>query len=353
MPKSWYLFNPPQVLSSGFERDEFLEYGEDSLAEVLEESFLGVDVVLYMNGTLDKDKAIKTKAIVQGNSPTRNGLFDSRQIICYSGTLKIGNYVGVGQDIYLITELPGNNQIYDFAWMNYCNYPLRWINDNGDIIERPCYLVDSTRYSSGELATRDLVLGNIRIELFLPKDSETIKLTRRRRFIVDDYEHAQINLPVVYKITKPILVERRNDEGAVFKYIMAEDAYNASVDNRALMIADYWSLVTEDGVPTPIIDRCLINFDGKAEIKAGGLPKTLSAEFYDIAGNLFSDVGTWLVFDTSGSFPTGIEIKSQTTDNIQLACKNDINLIGKLFYVKLTDSNNNTDTLEIRIVGLG
>ena len=106
MPKEWYIMNPPQQKNSGFERDEFFDFAHDYLNEVLEESFLGVDVVLYQNGNLDESIAITTKAVVQNNTPAREHVNDRRQIITRIGYLKIGNYVKFENDIYLITESP-------------------------------------------------------------------------------------------------------------------------------------------------------------------------------------------------------------------------------------------------------
>ena len=180
MSRDWYLFTPPQVKLSGDEKADFTEYAADSFDEVLQTTFMGQDVVLYQNGMLDETTAIHTKAVVQGNAPVRQTQFNTRQILCYVGTLNIGNYVKFNNDYYLITELPGSNLIYDKAWMVICNYNLKWINDNGDIVEYYCVFQDSTRYSSGESKNKFLVTGDMRLEILLPKNSETEKLNRAK-----------------------------------------------------------------------------------------------------------------------------------------------------------------------------
>ena len=71
MSKEWYLMSSssPQVKDGGFERDEFLDYAVDYFNEALDETFLGVPVVLYQNGNLDESTAIHTNANVWGNTP--------------------------------------------------------------------------------------------------------------------------------------------------------------------------------------------------------------------------------------------------------------------------------------------
>ena len=249
--KNWYLFTPPQVKNSGFEKDEFVDFAVDSFAEVLEESFLGVDVVLYRNGNLDENNAIHTKAIVQGNTPTSRTAYSIRQILCYTDTLKVGNYVKYDGDFYLITEPTGNNQIYDQALMRHCNYNLRWLNSKGVIVERKGVYWDHTVHLAGETHNRYIVTGNMRSKFYLPKDAETMMISRDHRFLIDDYDHAQVSTPVVYKVGKLNLVEKSKDGDAAYLLTLIEDNFNETTDNRKLMIADYFPSVHSFEIITP------------------------------------------------------------------------------------------------------
>ncbi len=46
---------------------------------------------------------------------------------------------------WLVTERDANNELYTRAKMRQCNYLLRWIDDNGSIVERWCIVEDGTK----------------------------------------------------------------------------------------------------------------------------------------------------------------------------------------------------------------
>lgn len=230
MPKDWAFFTPPQVKSGGFERNEFLNFAGDSFGELLEESFAGVDVEVG---------GVKTRAIVQGNSPSGRALYGSRQVLCRPGILEIGLYVKYHNDIWLIVEPPGYNGVYDSAWILLCNYDLRWQNKNGDVVERKAVFWDVAMHITGESENRNLVVGNMRSRIYLPKDEETVRISRQQRFIVDDFDHAQADDPVVYHASRLNFVEKNKGGGAVLVITLAEDNFNESTDSRERMIADY------------------------------------------------------------------------------------------------------------------
>ena len=52
---------------------------------------------------------------------------------------------------WLITGRDANNEVYTRGTMRQCNYQLRWIADDGNIIERWCIVEDGTKYLTGEL----------------------------------------------------------------------------------------------------------------------------------------------------------------------------------------------------------
>lgn len=237
---------------SGFERDEFINDAENAFAEVLEDSFQGQPVILFRNGNLDESAAIHTKAIIDGNTQSNMSAYEHRWIMSYTDSLKVGNYVKFRDDYYIISEVPGNNQIYDKAPMLLCNHKLRWTNENGEIIERYAVYRDHTRHLPGEHANRYIKEGDMRLMIGLPKDSETIKLSRGKRFIVDDYDRAQVvRAPVVLQITKYNAIQRGDENGAYFDFTMMETPYNDDTDNRELMIADYFPTVYGLEIITP------------------------------------------------------------------------------------------------------
>ena len=249
----WYLMGNQRSLS-GFEREEFFDDSDVGFDELLEFSMLGVDVVLYQYA-LDEDTAIHTKAIVQGNSPNSPQAFDHRQIISRRGTLKAGAYVKYQDSYWLIYEVPGDNQIYEKAVMRQCNYLLRWVNMHGVVVERWAHWREGMQNLSGILGidgNRYMITPHTRSIIFLPKDSETENIRRGQRFIVDDYNSAQHNAPLVFSITRANRVQKsQGDEYACYHFMLDEDTFNPATDNAELMIADYFTAINTLEIITP------------------------------------------------------------------------------------------------------
>ncbi len=245
MASSWYLYSSsaPQLNNSGYEREEFNNYAQEGFWEIVEESFLtDPPIRVYFGNGLDESTAKDIKAIVQNNTTDSPNQDYIRQIIAPIGELKMGMYVRYKGDIYLINNYIGDNQIYQKSIMFLCNYNLRWLNYKGEEVERPIWRQDSTRFSSGESANQEMVTGNVRNEIIMPKDLETIHIRRDMRIILDDYDACQIleNTPQVYKITKENRILSVQNGWSIFSFIVSEDSFNVNTDNREKLIADYY-----------------------------------------------------------------------------------------------------------------
>ena len=153
----------------------------------------------------------------------------------------LGGYIWWNDRFWMITRTDESNELKVNGVIRECNYLLRWINERAETIERWCVFWDGTKYSSGESENQHLVIPNMRIEMFLPRDNETIKLFTGRRFIIDDLEMAQLRDPLVYCISKENPVERNRLGDSLFRYIMIQDVYNSNLDNREQLIADFYS----------------------------------------------------------------------------------------------------------------
>lgn len=154
------------------------------------------------------------------------------------GDLPHGGYVEWMGCHWLITQRDAGTEVYTKATMRRCNYRLRWISDDGKIIERQCIVEDGTKYltgehdSSGFVATR----GDTRIFVTLPKDKYTVRLRRANRFLIDDYDSPTV---LAYELTKPYKLGGTYGEGGVMSFIMQECNTEDS-DNFELHIANYY-----------------------------------------------------------------------------------------------------------------
>lgn len=139
---------------------------------------------------------------------------------------------------WLVTERDSNTEIYTKCIMKQCNYLLRWINSNGQIIERWCIVEDGTRYLTGEMSDSFFVAtrGDSRIAVTLAKDNETLALGRDARFIIDDYNAPN---PLAYRLTKPFKLGGSFDDDGVLIFVMTE-CNSENDDNLDLHIADYF-----------------------------------------------------------------------------------------------------------------
>ena len=197
--------------------------------------------------------------------------------------------------------------------------------------------------------------GIARIEIYLPKDNETIYLQRDQRFMVDDADHALVSIPTVFSISKTNLIQNTRLGDSLFHYIMIEGEYNPNNDNRELLIADYYNRIQRsDSTPLPFQDQCKITYTGNPWLRVGGTAKEFTAEFYDSAGVLISDIATWTIYEVgSTTTPLYITIVDQTSTTIQLRCDNDVNLIGKTICLKLECTSGLTENvLDIDLVSL-
>lgn len=149
--------------------------------------------------------------------------------------LKHGGLVKFANNMWLITEIDADNEIYERGLMTQCNHKLRWIGKDGMLKEKWCIVEDGTKYLIGEFSEDIMSIGDARIALTIGKDEDTLELSRGMRFLIDDPDSEAV---IAYQITKPNkLFNIYNGEG-VFKFILNE-VNLTDADNKNLRIADY------------------------------------------------------------------------------------------------------------------
>lgn len=157
---------------------------------------------------------------------------------------------------WLITEVDVNNEIYSKGIMRRCNYQLRWIADDDNIIERWCIVEDGTKYLTGEYGDRDYILtrGDTRISVTLPCDEYTVRLNRNNRFLIDSFESPTV---LAYELTKPFKLGGTYGQDGVLCFVMQE-CNTEDTDNLELHIANYYdhfSRGDDSSSQTPITDE--------------------------------------------------------------------------------------------------
>ena len=148
-----------------------------------------------------------------------------------------GGLVDYADNKWLITEVDASNEVYHSGMMQQCNHIIRWIDKNGDLIEKWSIIEDGTKYLIGEKTSQIMTIGDARIAMTVGKDEDTIHLCRGMRFLVDDVDAEDVLAYQITKVNK--LFNNYNNEG-VFRFILTE--VNVTADDNLLMrIADFYN----------------------------------------------------------------------------------------------------------------
>lgn len=146
---------------------------------------------------------------------------------------------------WLITERDANNELYTKATMQQCNYLLKWISKDGDVVERWSIVEDGTKYLTGEYGDNEFIMnrGDSRLMLIVPQDKETLRLNRENRFLVDDEDSPNV---LAYRLTKPFKLGGSYTGNGVLSFVLSE-CNTEDTDNLELHIANYY-----DYFPKPV-----------------------------------------------------------------------------------------------------
>lgn len=152
-------------------------------------------------------------------------------------SLPHGSIVDFANAKWLITSVDFNNEVYTYGTMEQCNYLLKWINDSGEIVERWCIVIDGTKYLIGEKNEDMMAIGDSRVAITIGKDSESDRLNRGRRFLIDDPDSTSV---LAFQITKPNKMFNVYNGKGVYRFILNEVNLTDD-DNVELRIADYYN----------------------------------------------------------------------------------------------------------------
>lgn len=147
-----------------------------------------------------------------------------------------GGIVDWEENKWIITEVDAHNEVYEKGVIQQCNHLLRWRNSLGNIVEKWSIVEDGTKYLIGEKQEDIISVGDARIAVTVPKDSDTINLKRGNRFLIDDVNTEEI---LAYQITKPNRLYNIFNNNGIYRYILKE-VNTTDNDNLELRVADYY-----------------------------------------------------------------------------------------------------------------
>ena len=264
---------------------------------------------INLHGTTDRERALNIAKIDLSNRLPRNPsyklikidgidsslIIDSESNVHYKAIKSMPNkvfYAGQIVDFanskYLITEADSDGELYVDGKMEECNYLLKWQDASGNIIERWC--ITESDESLGVDGNRTVPLGDGKMNIIIPYDSETIKIRKDKRFYIDN----NLTDPIPYKVTNASTTSNVRNGHGYLTFVVSEGQTIPEKDRPDLMLCNY---ISPTVTPTPSQDESVISsfITGVTTLKIG-YAKTYTVAFTDASGNTLTDVSfTWNV----------------------------------------------------------
>lgn len=249
-----------------------------------------------------------------------------------------GDYVEWADSMWLVVSCDWDKEVYTYGKLQQCNYILKWQNANADVIERWSVVLSASKYNNGQLYNNIIVVGSNQLMVYLPTDSETLKLGSNKRVMVD----FNTDTPKCYDITRVDTVTMSYDGVAEPAYngkgcillVLTETEINPDVDRIDLMLCDY---IDPNDIPHP--SPINITFSGAPSIRIGGR-KTFTAETENEV--VFSLVNSALL--------DGKLTMTQTGNKCIVKCVNDSVLVGATFKVEVAGGGQRSELL-VDVIG--
>jgi len=208
----------------------------------------------------------------------------------YHTQIKVGDIVlnKTSGEYLLCTESRNLNAVHWEGRFTLCNWILRWQKrETGEILEYPCYEINSTQYNSGETTGRLFTLGSAQHLIKLPCDENTVKLDTPQRFMLDK----NAENPSCYIVTQNDTTSENYDGKGIVRVTVFQSEYNPQTDNAELGICDYVSpeSLGENIEKQTVVSRCRIAYETTV-LKSGGDAKLYTAHFYNADGDLIEDM---------------------------------------------------------------
>lgn len=254
----------------------------------------------------------------------------------------LGDLIIWNSTYWLITEIEVSDFTYYRGFMERCTDKLRWINENGEEIERWCVVDNMASNSEGITINKIINLPRMVLDVQVTLDDETKKIRRGKRFLMDIDEED----PNAYVTTNRNILTDVYDEDlshGVCKLVLSQEQRNEDNDNKEKMIADYNDFTPKEGETEG--NQCSIEYSDKAEIRAGGTFKVFTAKFSNPA-----ETPTWTVttLDSHEKYYTIVE----EGNAIKIKAQNNINVVGTQLKLELAGSSGSSCEMFVKVVSL-
>lgn len=204
-----------------------------------------------------------------------------------------GDYINWAHNTWLVYTADCDDEIYTDGELRQCNYVQRWQNENGELVERPSYVVNASAYNNGETGNSTITLASNQFMVYMPLDEETLKIRNGKRVFMDYFLDGNSSS---YELTRPDNVSMKFGEKGVTYYIFTQCPKNSNrdklitlQDGNNVWIADYIeSSTTPSPTPPDEIGDLSVTITG-GDVLRCGRSKSWSATFKDSYGNNIDD----------------------------------------------------------------
>lgn len=340
MAQSWYLMQPPHMQLSGFESEALNDFGEEGFLEALE-SDIALDVELY---NYDLSECTPIRAIFNNRLTDTKLKTLVRHLLVPIGSCHAGMYAKVKGRFWLIVGIVDDNGIYEKAILSICNYQLTWLNDAGKPIQRWVNVISASQYNNGEHVNLDYTIRSDQLLISLPDDDESLMIMQSKRFVIDrrckiyeksfdDSVTVDTSNPVItYEVTRVDSVLYDYQDSGLHQIMLTQDEQHKNDGYYLIYGTGYWLCdvpVAEDSGTTSL--SCEIICD-EPVIYNDIEPVAFVAQFYDVDGNVVSDVVPEWSIDGDLSELLDIEY----TGNAIVISANNKNLSNRSFAMTLS-----------------
>lgn len=272
-------------------------------------------------------------------------------------SIHMGSIVEWNNSHFLITDTDVEDEIYQSGDMYRCNVYLKWQNEKGEIVGRYGYSEDISQFASGEVESKVMIGIEQVFVIKFPCDSETIKLRRDRRFLMD----IVTDEPNAYILTGRNVISGNWTAGDVsgkefdgtdkVLTLTFTQTQLSEKDNCELMIADYFDPSTL-GEQTVTQGSCSISYKGQPEVKVGGSYKTFTAQFFDSNGNEILDTPVWTLTTIKPEYDD--KFKTVADGNkIKIKADNVLDMIGdQILLTASTSDGSISGQIYVKVVSL-
>ena len=345
-------FNQKMVLSGGTLRNENIKNSRELLRETFQDdASYRLGIYIWELGRLGKESYEDISSIeiriFDRKYSSANGVTMKFQTL-FDTPISVGEivYDSISDDYLICTESFNINDVHWQGKFTLCNWILKWQNSNGDVLEYPCYDINSTQYNSGEQANKQFTIGSSQHMIMLPYDENTVVLKSPQRFFLDrDPEH-----PTCFIVTQNDTTSYNYGSKGIVRVTLLETPHNPDTDRIDLGICDYIdkNSIATDNANDVFVSKSVISYDTTV-IKSGGSSQRFTGRFYDSKGNeVVGIVPHWKVYCT---FSDALQIEE--SENSLIIGIDDDAYVDEEFKIGLSDSDGNySSTLLIRIESL-